>query len=245
MRDYQQYLQLVTKRKACSACSDLNKKPKMHNGQEILGDKDSQEIGPWLEVWKVNSLDADILVLGQDWGSIKEYKEYGLNKEPYGITDDNLEKLLKEIDPASHLSKGNTGKHKYFFTNLILCYKEGGISAKIPACYYDNCRTNFFNELLEIIQPKVIITLGRSVLMALSRDDSFKNANNIALSKTSFNSIIDAGFNNSFYYRIKDKTIPIIPIAHTGGMGTANRNRGNKNRAANDWKTVAKIIESI
>jgi hypothetical protein len=63
------YKDLVCQRKACSLCQGL-----VNPSTEEF---DSNEIGPWAK-WQ-NNLDADIIVVGQDWGDV-DYYTYFLHK---------------------------------------------------------------------------------------------------------------------------------------------------------------------
>ena len=78
-----QYRELVAQRKACHRCAGL------HNPSEgELGQFDSEEIGSWSRLY--GNLNAEIMVVGQDWGHAGYYKENkGLDK-PTNPTTKNL-----------------------------------------------------------------------------------------------------------------------------------------------------------
>jgi len=48
-----------------------------------------------------------------------------------------------------------------FFTNTVLCLKDGGLAAKLTTKCYDNCANHFLKRLIEIIQPKIITQLSQ------------------------------------------------------------------------------------
>ena len=121
--------------------------------------------------------------------------------------------------------------------------------------------------LLDIIQPEFIITLGKSVFGALAKDERFNAPNDLKFKY--YNNVINAGLNEVCEYRYKinnEKTAVILPVAHTGGLGTRNRNsyeakvfdkseaewtqktkskfpqKKDKLQVGRDWDLVSKII---
>ena len=60
------YAQLVTQRRACTACESL----KLVNPSRCSGGiyDNTGHIGPWTQ-WQGN-LEADLMVVGQDWGGV-------------------------------------------------------------------------------------------------------------------------------------------------------------------------------
>jgi uracil-DNA glycosylase len=48
-----------------------------------------------------------------------------------------------------------------FFTNAILGIKKNGMSSKVKAIWEKESTEEFLKPLIEIIQPKIIITLGK------------------------------------------------------------------------------------
>ena len=68
MTKEEQYNALVEKRKACKKCSNCG----LINPSQIESGKfDSDEIGPWTR-WHGN-LNADVMIIGQDWGREAEF----------------------------------------------------------------------------------------------------------------------------------------------------------------------------
>jgi DNA polymerase len=155
----QEYLELVEKRKQCELCKDLTNPSK-------YGCLDSNQIGPWSR-WQGN-LDAKLMVVGQDWGDRKYFEKWeGLDQPTGSPTNENLTKLLSHIgviiDRSFVAEKGEV-----FFTNAILCLKEGktnnpskkGLQAEVKPEWFQNCAGEFFKPLIDIVCPKAIIPLG-------------------------------------------------------------------------------------
>ena len=156
MTKLEKYKALVSQRKACQKC--MSGRLGIHNGDKIAKDNnlhETENIGPWFEWAGVNcenALDAKIVILGQDWFPdtlyIKELKKYGeMEYKPLFdekiATDKTLNEMVKKIDPNIDLTVNKKENHKLFFTNLILCYKEGAANQSIPSSYYGNCRESF------------------------------------------------------------------------------------------------------
>ena len=149
-----EYQNLVAKRKHCNKCEGLLNPSSVEDG--IF---DSSEIGPW-SLWQGN-IDSKLMIIGQDWGDTEYFSS---NQGFDGLenpTNNKLLSLLKSIgisvEPPVRGLKGKT----LFFTNAILCLKEGGLQAKVKKEWFDNCGTLFLKPLIEIINPKIIITLGQ------------------------------------------------------------------------------------
>jgi len=54
-----------------------------------------------------------------------------------------------------------------FFSN-ILCYKEKGSTGNINNKWFNNSSITFYNKLIGLIQPQIIITLDKEALRGLS-----------------------------------------------------------------------------
>lgn len=112
------------------------------------------------------SLDADILLVGQDWGSPSSLAgriavDNILHGRPYWAraifpTDKRLAILFGE---ALGIDIFRTDK-RLFFTNLILGYRRQNNTGKFDKRYYWGRDLVFFKRLVDILQPKVVICLG-------------------------------------------------------------------------------------
>src|SRR5262249_8857212 len=85
------YSQLVETRKACRLCKNLT-----NPADKSCSQFDSDQIGPWSR-WQ-GYLDADILVVGQDWrGTAYWHRWEGRDEHSGNVTNENLQKLLAHI----------------------------------------------------------------------------------------------------------------------------------------------------
>lgn len=183
----------------------------LQNPSEIEGGFDCNHIGAWSK-WQGN-LDADILVIGQDWGDVNYFiKNGGVDKDD-NPTNQNLQKLFSEIG----INIGLPSKpipQPVFFTNAILGIKgnieQNQMSKPVKNQWIKHSNDNFTKELIGIIQPKFIITLGAKPLYAMQLMYS-------EIPKEKLSDLIDKNplkLNNGILF---------FPFYHCGGLGLANR----------------------
>ena len=218
MSKVDKYRELVGKRKLCSKCRGL------YNPHCINGGKwDSEEIGPW-SLWQGN-LDAEVLVVGQDWGDISYFTKWRGRDEPFNNpTNENLQELLKIIgieirkplEPQDNI---------VFFTNVILCLKDGGLQGTVKNEWFKNCSQAFFLPLIDIISPKVIVSLGKKVSESIFDLYGVSYSKNIVFSKTLKNAP----------YQLSNSTV-LFPVYHCGARGV-NINRPML-KQKQDWSKI-------
>jgi len=155
------YAELVARRKVCRACTELTNPSAVDDGAF-----DSDHIGPWSR-WQGN-LSADLMLVGQDWGDTRYFRRFqGLddNKNP---TNRTLMKLLQGIGVVIGPPSSADNDGQVFFTNAVLCLKEGGLQGPVQAAWFQNC-SPFLRRQIEIIAPRVVTTLGQHALQAVRR----------------------------------------------------------------------------
>ena len=158
----QRYSALVEKRKACRLCVGLS-----NPAERTLRRFDSDQIGPWSRLH--GDLDAELLIVGQDWGGVKYYNDNeGLDKLA-NPTMCNLEKLLNHIGIRVSVTSYSDHSRGVFLTNAVLCLKDGGLQAKIEPAWVRNCGSNFLRRQIEIVRPKVVVGLGAFAFHAVLR----------------------------------------------------------------------------
>lgn len=123
-----------------------------------------------------NRLDSKIMIIGQDWGPYNDMKK--LNellkndksnwKELIEYEKSNTKKLLE-----SYIKESSNNKYSLndiFITNAIMCARKGNnyrgdnINLKKST---NNCSGYLLNQI-DIVKPKVILTLGYYPLLSLS-----------------------------------------------------------------------------
>jgi uracil-DNA glycosylase len=56
-----------------------------------------------------------------------------------------------------------------FLTNAILCLKSGGLQAKVVPDWFVNCGNAFLGPTVELVRPRVVVTLGQLAYQAVCR----------------------------------------------------------------------------
>lgn len=189
---------------------------------------DCEEINLWTYWQGRGNLDAKILLVGQDWGSLESPKSYmaqfkAINAgetdilRPYGtsITDNRLTELFASIGYKDII---NNHYSDLFFTNYVLGYRNKGLSGHFKSRWLRENK-EFFRRLANIIEPNIIICLGRTtlhgVMMAFDRKIAMR----------SYNSFIISDANPVSVHLASGKKAYVFAQAHCGAMGTLNRNR--------------------
>ena len=214
------YQQLVKQRKQCSLCLELTN-PSTGECARF----DSNEIGPWTK-WQ-GSLNADLMVVGQDWGDVAYFISHQGSDQPTGNpTNENLRELLSSIGFSAGTPGNPTSNAKLFFTNLVLCLKQGGLQAAVKQSWFENCGHQFFEPLLQLIKPKAVIALGNHPATAIPRLAGLAAEAKLPLSKK-----VEA---SPFHLTSSDSAL--FPVFHCGAWGV-NRNR-KLELQLQDWQKI-------
>ena len=130
--------------------------------------------------WNLQAGDlmASCMILGQDFGVLldeEKIREGGVserallqsakNRQFLSLTDKNMRELLHVPDPKKTPA---APLKNFFFTNTACCYRQKGNSTEYNPAWYSTCAYKFLGRLIRIIQPKVIIALGKEAFNALN-----------------------------------------------------------------------------
>ena len=218
---------------------------------------DCEEINLWTYWQGRGNLNAKIMLVGQDWGSpadsseeymaqfaeINEGKRSSYWLDGTSITDENLIKLFSSIGYT--VSSEAPWNPNLFFTNFVLGYRNKGFSGSFRSRWLIENR-GFFSRLANIIEPKVIICLGRNafrgVVMAFDKKVHIGN----------YNAFI-TGENNPVEVSLASgQKVAVFAEAHCGAMGTLNRNRLKAPDGTTgielqkrDWAKIKDYLESV
>lgn len=220
-----------------------NSYPPEGSGSELTWcDACEDEINLWT-YWKGRGvLNPEILVVGQDWGDPKSKEcvpalENIRQGRPYqenslSPTDQNLAFLLERTFGEKWEDR------RLFFTNMLLGYRANGNTGSLKTSPVQD--RAFFKELVNILQPRIIICLG---------------ARTFETAVTTFGEPIP--FSRGFSFALKEgKTVAdvngirIFGMAHCGALGCMNR-AGNKKGIdakvglklqAQDWARIAEYM---
>jgi uracil-DNA glycosylase len=156
------YAALVRACKGCRACTGLINAAECGNGFH-----DSDHIGPW-SLWQGN-LNADLLIVGQDWGDTGYFMVNRGHEKPGNRTNETLRTLLRSVGiEISAPDANDAGGGAVFLTNAVLCLKGGGMQAKTRPDWFANCGARFLKPTIALIAPIVIVTLGERAYRAVT-----------------------------------------------------------------------------
>ncbi|SDI36654.1 uracil-DNA glycosylase family protein [Paenibacillus naphthalenovorans] len=222
------YKALVNQRKKCTIC-DPAQCELINPG--LVQDKslDTNKIGHWTE-WQ-GSLDAKIMVVGQDWGDFNTLVgQKGKSNVEESATNRALVQLLNIAGVDIDERTARNRHEDLFFTNAILCMKtKGGLAGKVRGSWFRNCVSTFLKPLIEdIIQPKVVITLGEKATRSLLREYGYKGIK--------FRELVE----RDSPIKVSGNTV-VFPVFHCGSLGRRNRPFEQQKL---DWLRIKRYLES-
>ena len=240
------YSELVEEVRKCKKCM-IDQKTQ---GTKLVQDKCRSQINLWSH-WQ-GSLDAKILVIGQDWGEKPDPESYDkwTNDPTYPSltgkhkhipkhkfkTDNNLAEIICKASKLDLKKKQGS----LFFTNAVLCYRDKGFTGAVNPEWFQNCQT-FCVRLINIIKPQAIVTLGSMPLRALlhngslSYDSKFEDTGKVLKISRSMREIVET--EDQLYYRTEGSklTYKVFPVFHCGSWGTKARPLEIQ---IQDWKKI-------
>ena len=128
-------------------------------------------------------------------------------------------KILNEL-----LSSANLSREDIFITNTILCRPEKNRNPTKEEV--SNCRSRLDN-LIELIQPKVIVTIGNFATKRI-------------LGRTGIKTI----HGKIFQITINNKEIKVIPVIHPASFLYSGRSPELLNLMKTDFKTISSIVKN-
>lgn len=250
MSKQETYSKLVADRKDCKDCmaDSICKKGIYKNQSEFKKEWDTDHIGN-LSTW-AHDLEAEVLIVGQDYCDAETYERDQGRIQMDPITDldvvgqystetnYHLRLLVKELGLELGSPEEGSYSNRIFLTNAILCMKPGKINDPNPQAIYKNCITRFLHPLIELVQPKAVITLGkeatRAVLFAyLIEHPEFKT-----LRASNLEVVLQER-----KLQLNDKTF-LFPVCHPGNFGRMYRKKIKKSALnglelqKEDWRWI-------
>ena len=201
--------------------------PGLLNPSKIEGGKfDSQHLGPWSR-WQ-GDLNADAVIVGQDWGD----QAYFLKNE--GIDDDKEQTCTNLREMVLHAGWDIGTPHapnpqRLFFTNAVLGIRAMDGKSGTPSNTWVDDSLPFLTDLLGIIKPKIIVSLGTAAFRACR----------LAMLGTLRNDLVPLGAPLRQFHAMNPIVRPGMPALfafyHCGPLGLANRSRVLQ---AQDWRDL-------
>lgn len=217
------------------------------------------EVNPWT-YWQGKGVRKPrIMVVGQDWGSInqlqgyvetfKRIKEQKMDDKKVHYfetkslatfkTDENLNKYFDEALNIKDILE--IRYNDLFFTNLIPGFRKSGLSTGgFKKSWITAQVKEDFKELIHILQPQVVLCLGRTTFEGVM--DSLSNSRPII---DKWNVYLDERVDKPVEYIIAgedgEKSVSIFPMAHTGSYGVSNR---GIDKVEGDWRKIREWLEN-
>ena len=224
----------------------------LSESRELRWCKECKEINLWAYWQGRGHLDADIMLVGQDWGcpwdtpsvaTMKNVCDMNCGKvvsymrRNDSITDRNLIQLFHTI--GFDILSDNP---KLFFTNLVMGYRLQGTSGGFKTAWA-NADAPFFRRLVDIIHPRVLLCLGKDTFRCTLRALGLQRLPVIR----NYNRFIESSENPVQIHLCDDETAFVFAFAHCGVMGTLNRNRGTNEKASlnkqiQDWAKIVPFL---
>jgi uracil-DNA glycosylase len=162
MDKQQKYRDLVVKRQGCDLCL-----PHLTNASTIeQGRLDCNEIGAYTQ-WQGN-LNAELMIVGQDFADRQGFIDHRGCPGAAVQTNMRLTRWLRQAGIKIDLPSGNNPSASLFFTNAVLCMKDGGMRGPIPAPCVRACGQAFLRPTVELVSPRLVVTLGREATSSMN-----------------------------------------------------------------------------
>jgi uracil-DNA glycosylase len=164
----ERYTKLVDDRRSCRKCVAVVNPSACAGGKHDA----TAHIGPWSD-WQGN-LDADTMVVGQEWGGTDNYERQCGRDRDGDPTNDNLVTLMASIGvalPPPSAMQGTTENGVFFFTNGVLCLRQGSATNRtdgkkgapknaLSKDVFSNCAQTFLRAQIELVEPRFVLILG-------------------------------------------------------------------------------------
>lgn len=184
------YQNLLYELSKCEKCTNLKKKNEKDCSLiNIYKDNDFCKNIPSIWTDWFNRLNSKLMIIGQDWGPYTDMKMLNElytknpNKDNWNYlieqeksnTKKQLEYYIKET------SNNEYSLDNIFITNAIMCARKGinyrGDNIELKKST-NNC-SNYLKKQIEIVKPKVILTLGYYPILSLSQSYNFEIGRNL------------------------------------------------------------------
>ena len=163
-----EFRRLVEDVSRCHICERLVTLPHIENSECLENDDHGLDTDhPYINRWNLwqGNLDADIMVIGQDYGQREDGK--AIEVCSYVDTTNPTDVRLKELFNEAFRIDLNSNEAPLFFTNMANCYRKKRTSGGMHSGWLPICANKYMDRLIRIIRPKIIIVLGRSAFEAL------------------------------------------------------------------------------
>ena len=224
----------------------------LNGSRELKWCDECKEVNLWAYWQGRGHMDAQIMLVGQDWGCpwdsesaaavMNNVRDMNDGKNVYYMTgnDNPTDRLLTVLFQSIgfDITKDDP---RLFFTNFVLGYRVKGSSGNFKR-KWANEDAAYFRRLVDIIRPRILLCLGKDTAK------SVLNCFGLPMPKGSYNNVIKSK-ENPFRVSLPGGSVYIFALAHCGVMGTLNRNRGSGKKTSpdlqiQDWSRIRPIFWS-
>lgn len=216
---------LFKKMSTCQKCVHLKKSNKQDCSLiNIYQNNVYKEIPSIWTDW-FNRTNSQLMIIGQDWGPFSDMQHFQdlylknptlenrnrIMEEEKSLTKKMLTKYLTISAKEYNININENFINNIYITNAIACARQGtnyrSNNIKLKECTL-NCQ-EYLKEQIDIIKPRIILTLGYYPLLSLSKIYNFQIYNQIS-----------KNINNNGIFKVKDKII--IPLYHPAAQISAS-----------------------
>lgn len=108
------------------------------------------------------------MVVGQDFSDEDGFCENRGWPGKAVKTNRLLVRLIAEAGIAIEMPH-DASRGRLFFTNAVLCMKQGGMRAPVPASCFRECGRRFLRPTVRLVSPKLVVALGSRATAAINR----------------------------------------------------------------------------
>lgn len=166
------------------------------------------------------------MIVAQDWGGVDYFIDHKGLEEDTNTTNKRVCDLLSSVGISIQLPR-QSKTAALFFTNSVLCLRPGRLTGPIKPQWFRNCSTNFLRPQVELVNPKVVVTLGHMAYRFLLKAYSLQPKPRM---REAVQEIVRLPGGNL-----------LVPVFHPGNNGT--RSRSFENQKA-DWQRVRQALEA-
>ena len=237
-----EFINLVRDVSACHVCKNMFTKPHCADSEYLVNDNHGLNTDmPYVNLWNLwhGNLDADIMVIGQDfgqWENVTEFLEKQKSKSYTNPTDTALRDLFKssfDIDVDDENAS-------LFFTNMANCYRKHQTTGSMHPGWLPICAYKYMARLIRIIQPKIIIVLGKAAFDAVFCLDGLSVE--CTNKKSNVNDTLADVTKYDYQLKIDDNIVRVFPVYHPGANSKRNR---TTEQQIQDWKKISKYYDMV
>ena len=112
------------------------------------------------------------MILGQEWGDVRYFTKHNGIEGPRNPTNDTLRELIALLGIDVGLPGDSRRMGVAFFTNAVLCLKDGGLQAKVRSEWFVHCAP-FLRRQVENVSPRLLVCLGERAYRGLAKTFDF------------------------------------------------------------------------